>query len=176
MIGIIFILIPVVMLVLFYFTGKEKKSIKKIDGFNIGIFELRYSRLIRNIAKVCFACITCFFAMCTSSYFAGLEKGDGTVEIVIYFFVAWIFALWFVMKACIWKISVEREIIMYRNFCGVKKTYNFKEIEVFSDKQGNLRIYQNNKKIFKITTTIEDIYYFLYWAQKYKVYKNVNYN
>lgn len=165
----LFICVIVITILLIVSNRKDKKKSRNTSAVDTGVFCIKESRLVKNICCVGWGI---FSIGLIGSFFSCIWNGFtlGNIITVLVFLCFELFNLYCLLRTKNWKISVNKEQILYRNLFGVTKEYNFKEILV--KQKNNLAIvaYKDNKKIFSIGTELIEYADFLWWAVKYKVY------
>ena len=148
----------------------SKIKINNENPLESGIFCVQESIFIKNVSSIClggfaFLLVVAIFSI----YWQG--KSTGNIVACLFFLVAFIFSLILFLYSQNWEVNVNKDKISYKNILGQLKEYSFKEIEVMQDKQYKVLVYQNNKRIFSISSNIVEYADFLWWANKYGVYR-----
>ena len=76
-------------------------------------------------------------------------------QVCFYFHFVIFFAI-LTLDSAIWRVIVDGDIIKYRSFYGITRTYNFNDITkgVYT-KKGSLKIYIEGKRIFTFYDNLE---------------------
>ena len=165
----LFICVIVITILLIVSNSKDKNKPRNTEAVDTGVFCIKESRLIKNISCTGWGI---FYIGLIGSFFSCIWNGFtlGNVITVLFFLCFEFFGLYCLLRTKNWKISVNKEQILYRNLFGVTKEYNFKEILVKQKNNSAIVAYKDNKKIFSIGTELIEYADFLWWAVKYKVY------
>lgn len=144
---------------------------ENIDPLTDGIFSIEYGKGIKILAIINLLFFTTLLVLCCGDYFGNWGIGENSsLGVVVFFFLYNLFSLYFLLGTCIWKVTVNKYDITYRNYLGITKVYDFRTIEVRRNKKGTIYVYSNGNKKIRIDDNLEGGIYFLYWAKKYKVY------
>lgn len=134
------------------------------------MFEIKYDKWLQILMIVAFLFFGFFFVTAIGNVYWGWEIiPNNTVGTIVGFgfFVALDLAS--VLGVCVWKIDVNGEEIIYRNYFGIKKKYNFKELEVYVNKKDKIYAYKNKKKVFTIDNNLPAGVHFMVRACEYGV-------
>lgn len=113
---------------------------------------MQFNRILRTImiVNLLYAVSMFVISMGTLLEVWQVEK-NVSVGVVVFFGIYLIFpTLVSIMVINIWKITVNNTQIVYRNYLGIKHTYDFREIEVRIKENGDIVAMYNGKKIFTI--------------------------
>ncbi len=165
----LFICVVVITIILIAFNSKDKNKPRNTEAVDTGIFCIKEPRFVKNLFCVGWGVASiCLIGSFFSCIWNGFTLGN--IITVLVFLCFEFFNLYCLLRTKNWKISVNKEQILYRNLFGVTKEYNFKEILVKEKNNSAIVAYKDNKKIFSIGTELIEYADFLWWAVKYKVY------
>lgn len=159
--------------ILFLVGGLIRISLKTQKGNkkDPGKYVVQYHKIIKTIAIINMIFATYMFVTSMGTFIGIWEIGKNiTLWVVMSFGIYFVFAVICIMGLNIWKITVENEKVTYTNYFGIKKYYNFKEIEVNLFENRKIIVTQEGKKIFKIDNNLNAAD-FLNSAVRYKVLK-----
>lgn len=171
---LIIVLVSGVTGVLYKKVNDAKAEMENNSGsapLETGIFTIEYGKGIKIIAIVCFAFFTGILILLGGDYcldFSIVENNSLGVVVCSILFV--LLGIYMVLGTCVWKVSVNKYEIKYRNYFGIIKKYDFRMVEVHKTGKGTIKIFVDGVKKIRIDDNLEGGIYFLYWAKKYKVY------
>lgn len=135
-----------------------------------GRYVIQYHKILKAIAIINMALYGGIFVGALGTINGVWKFGkEVTLGVVIFYGLYSIFSLICIMGINIWRITVEKEKVIYRNYFGINKIYNFKEIKVEEFIDGKIIATKNGKKIFKIDNNL-DALKFTDSAMRYEVF------
>jgi hypothetical protein len=170
MIELLIIIATVSVTIFIIYNGSKKNRVEKIDDDprDSGIFCLCENKKLRILLWVCCGGFALFVEL---GVFICFWQGVADNIVPLLVFVAFFcITLYCALKVENWEINVNGKDIIYRNWLGRNKKYRFDELQVRTTKNLAIVAYQNNKRVFKIDSSIPDFSYFLWWAKKYDVW------
>lgn len=161
----IVILILVGGLIRFSTKGKKEKN-------SVGTYIVQYHKVLKIISLFNMIFTISFLVISIGTLLGVWRIGKNVtiwapILLGIYFIFPTLIGF---MGVNIWKIRVEKEKIIYTNYFGVKKNYNFKELEVNLREDRKIIVTKDGKKAFTIDNNL-DASDFLHSAVQYKVLK-----
>lgn len=146
---------------------KEGKiSIKELSKDNSYI--IQYPTFIKVIIVIALLLGLCFFLAPLLTYLGICVMGTGAEAwVVILFGGLELLCLYAFSGIVIWRIIIEDNLIIYRNYLGITHKYNFSDItKIIEKKNGKVLVYINKKKIFSLDDNVPEIYSFICTAQE----------
>lgn len=126
------------------------------NSLNDGCYIIQYSRFLKIFISIGLFFFLVIFAVNVLTYFNICILGTGVdAGTVIFFGLFVIFYTATFSGVVVWRIVVNGNEILYRNYLGRIKRYTFEEIsEIRELKSHKLIVYSNDKKIFSIDNNL----------------------
>lgn len=133
----------------------KKNNRKKTDVKEDNFFEDGYILKMPELYQIV-PCIGLAFVIIMSIYILLVQFEDWPYLIILWLFFG---IPCIIMLVCfsIWKVEVQKEKFVYRNFLAKIKTYQYKDLELrYDDKGIKWYFYKDNKKVFCMPYYVED--------------------
>lgn len=149
-----------------YFSWCKQKKINPIIQKNTQDNVMTFYLSLRIVMFCCAFVMTALGVMVS---FLGDSQEDLIVAIL--FFGVALFGFCGFIAGMLWKVEIQEDGFVYRNYFGIKKTYKFTELEYKENLQKTKQFfYKNGKKIICITYFIENTNALF---EKYLLYQNI---
>lgn len=152
-------------------SSKNKSKMREKEYCKTGIFTVEHSVKLKIFAIFSCAFLTICFTINCGNFLGVWEIGkNSTLAVIVIFGFLEILGIYVFMVVYIWKIYVNEDKIVYRNYIGIKKCFYFQDLEIY-ESHNEIIAYQNGKKVFKIGFLPLNQYAFLVRADYYGAYR-----
>lgn len=135
----------------FIINRKEKVNIPRYNKNTQDRGVVQYHIFVKIIAWINMIFVSYMFIASVVTYIGIFQLGKSVnLPVVIFWTGYFLFSVIFFLMSVVWKIEWLYYEIIYRNALGIKKKYDFREIEIVRENLQKAIVYKDGNRIFSI--------------------------